>query len=155
MDWLWTTFSCQNKVYNLGFNLSDLILLLILVRTKSEFFFIPQFHVHETQHWAWSSILERSHLDKHELQSSFSTPPLFKRYICRYSTLLCFLKLICRLNFAENGPYRNKAKAIYTELRSNLIRYCLILFGSIGNLFKAISWFLKQCISFVLQKYST
>lgn len=39
-----------------------------------------------------------------------------------------FLKLIFGLNLAENGPYQDRARAIYEELRSNLIRYDSISF---------------------------
>jgi hypothetical protein len=61
---------------------------------------------------------------------------------------------MCQLNLAENGPYQDKAKAIYKELRSNLIRYYLRLFGT-EVMFKAIGWFLKQCIPLILQKYGS
>jgi len=44
-------------------------------------------------------------------------------------------------NLAESGPYKNKAKAMYKELRSNLIRYYyLSLFGT-RVLFKAFGRF--------------
>jgi len=56
---------------------------------------------------------------------------------------LYLVELIFSLNLVENGPYQEKAKAVYQELRSNLIRYCLILFGTfeiplkvIGGLFE-------------------
>jgi hypothetical protein len=61
---------------------------------------------------------------------------------------------MCQLNLAENGPYQDKAKAIYKELRSNLIRYYLRLFGT-EVMFKDIGSFLKQCISLILQKYGS
>lgn len=41
---------------------------------------IPQFPVHETQHRARPTLLERPNLDEHELQDSFCTLPLFQRY---------------------------------------------------------------------------
>jgi len=48
------------------------------------------------------------------------------------------VELIFSLNLVVNGPYQAKAKAAYAELRSNLIRYCLILFGTFEIPFKVI-----------------
>jgi len=51
-------------------------------------------------------------------------------YLHIFNFIHRFLKLTCKLNLAESGPYQDKAKAMYKELRSNLIGYYLSLLGT-------------------------
>ena len=75
-------------------------------------------------------------MDEHELHDSFISAPLLYRYfpllllskeVRHYFTWLLSYSfgLPCVQFLAVDGPYSDKARAIYKELRSNLIRYII------------------------------
>lgn len=142
MDWLWAEILIQNKVIamtEICCTLQQTILSIPSFFVKNIWrnvilllFWMLQLHVYETKHRAWPSVLERANLDTLELFDCFLTSSLLSRYKMNKDkyTLDPLFYLRCSLNqfisvsiFEEPGPYRERAKTIYNDLRSNLMRY--------------------------------
>lgn len=65
-------------------------------------------------------------MDEYELHDSFFPAPLLYRYISEPPTSLPKTLYNPSKFSAVDGPYRSKARTIYEELRSNLIRYACL-----------------------------
>ena len=106
--------------------IADILIIVKLHTTFGIWLSVMQLNIRATEYWARPTILEGANLDEYELYDSLSTKLLFSRY-ARVTILdLDFVQPVVTIIFlivAVDGPYQDRAKIIYTDLRNNLIQY--------------------------------